>query len=64
MSSTGRVSREAHARFYERLGVKSPGATRPLTWWRSDGLVIETAPPAALKLVFRVRLSLRKRGKP
>jgi hypothetical protein len=29
MDGTNRVSREAQARFCERLGVKVPGATRP-----------------------------------
>ncbi len=29
MAGKSRVSREAHARFCERLGVKFPGATRP-----------------------------------
>jgi hypothetical protein len=29
MGGTSRVSREAQARFCERLGVKFPGATRP-----------------------------------
>ena len=29
MGGTSRVSREAQARICERLGVKSPGATRP-----------------------------------
>ena len=33
MGGTSRVSREAHARFCERLGVKFPGPTRRL-WWR------------------------------
>ena len=30
MAGKSRVSREAHARFCERFGVKFPGATRPL----------------------------------
>ena len=29
MDDTSRVSREAQARFCERLGVRFPGATRP-----------------------------------
>ena len=29
MAGKSRVSREAHARFCESLGVKFPGATRP-----------------------------------
>ena len=29
MGGTSRVSREAHARICERLGVKFPGPTRP-----------------------------------
>src|SRR5262245_66081206 len=31
MDDTSRVSREAQARFCERLGVRFPGATRPTT---------------------------------
>jgi hypothetical protein len=34
MGGTSRVSREAQARFCERLGVKFPGATRPVEGWR------------------------------
>ena len=29
LGGTSRISREAYVRFCERLGVKSPGATRP-----------------------------------
>src|SRR5262245_59749527 len=34
MDDTSRVSREAQARFSEGLGVKLPGATRPLRFQR------------------------------
>src|SRR5215813_5395517 len=42
MDDTSRVSRVAQARFCERLGVRFPGATRPVGHWEGDTLVVET----------------------
>jgi hypothetical protein len=53
MGGTSRVSREAQARIYERLGVKFPGATRPgvkrASSVRAPALVVHSSQPSSAR---------------
>ena len=53
MAGKSRVSREAHARFCERLGVKFPGATRP---GAADDFGRKTMPEIARSVAFHAAI--------